>query len=563
MVFVGIGLNLALEFETIFMRGISISFLWFVVLLLGVGSTNVLAQTAIINSPNPIPTSICHGDSIDFTADDNSGTLISYQWNFNGAAAGPQTLFGQNVRFYAGNIGSYTMQLVVNNGTALDTLNFNLNVNGCGTPTIDISASLTTICSGTQTVFNDATVPGSTQLTGRLWTFPGGAPATSNVANPVVTYTTAGVYDVYFEISDASGTYRDTLKNYITAVNCPDPIADFTANVTRVCPGSCINFTDQSQNMVAGQSSWAWSFPGSDSTVSVQQNPSNICYQIPGLYTVILTATNATGTDTKIKANYIRVDSCLPPIAGYKMESEKICQNTCVKFINTSRREDSLDWHFFGVDPRYEFSTEENPVVCYDTEGEFYAELVVNSPYGADFYGDSISVMAFPKVQAPADTSVLVGQSVRLQAFGSGNGYRWSPNDGSIDCPFCSRVNVSPSENTKYFVTNINENGCERTDSVNVVVVKNYHRGVPDAFSPNGDDVNDLLLVYGNGILKLEFYVYDRTGTQVFESRSTTKGWDGTFKGEPMEAGVYAYFAVITYESGFQEILKGDVTLVR
>jgi gliding motility-associated-like protein len=369
-----------------------------------------------------------------------------------------------------------------------------------------------------------------------------------------------------YQISDANGNYFDTLFSYITVVNCPTPVAQFAANSTRICPGDCINFTDQSQNMIAGQSSWAWSFPGSDSTVSVQQNPGNICYQIPGVYTVILTATNSTDTDTEVKLNYITVDSCLPPVADFAIEKDKICQNTCVRLFNRSLRADSIQWKFFGATTMPQGSSESNPIVCYSDTGLFDVQLMAFNPYGGpgiELKQDYVSVKAFPTIQAPADESVLIGQSVTLRAFGSGNGFRWSPDDGSIDCPFCARVSVSPLENTKYYVTNINENGCERTDSVNVIVIENYYRGVPDAFSPNGDEENDVLYVYGNGISKLELYIYNRQGKIVFESRSKEIGWDGTFNGELMEAGVYAYFVMLTYESGFQEILKGDVTLVR
>ena len=536
-------------------------------LILGVFSTS-FSQTAIITSPSPVPTVICSGDSIVFTADDNGGTLLSFQWSFNGAAVGPQTLYGQTVTFYAGtpNATPYNMSLEVNDGTSSDTYNFTMTVNGCTPPTIDISGSPTTICAGTQSQFNDATTPGSDpNLTGRNWVFPGGTPASSSVANPLITYTIAGTYDVYYEISDGNNTYYDTLHDYITVLACPIPVANFSANVTRICPGDCINFTDNSQNMIPGQSTWAWQFPGADSASSLVQNPVNICYQIPGVYTVILTATNSSGSDTKVKTNYIRVDSCTPPRPSFEVEKQEICQGTCVKFKNTSTRADSVVWQFFGADTPYQFSSENEPVVCYSKEGDYDVQLMAINPYGAQPLQETeyISVEAFPTVQAPQDAQVLVGQSVSLQAYGNGTGFRWSPDDGSINCVFCSRATVSPLENTKYFVTNITDHGCERTDSVNVVVVKNYYRGVPDAFSPNGDGENDVLEILGNGIASVEFYVYDRQGKIVFESRSQSNGWDGTYKGQPSEQGVYAYFAKVTYVSGFQEILKGDVTLVR
>jgi gliding motility-associated-like protein len=280
---------------------------------------------------------------------------------------------------------------------------------------------------------------------------------------------------------------------------------------------------------------------------------------------VILTATNSTGADTKVRTNYIQVDSCTPPVPAFTVEKQKVCQGTCVNFTNTSRRADSVVWQFFGADPAYQFSSENEPVVCYSNTGLYDVQLMAINPYGATPLQETeyMSVKEFPTVQAPADVTVLIGQSVSLQAYGTGDGFRWSPDDGTNECVYCSRAVVSPLENTKYFVTNINENGCKRTDSVNVVVVKNYYRGVPDAFSPNGDDENDVLKVLGNGITNIEFYVYNRQGKIVFESREQSIGWDGTFKGEPSEAGVYAYFVLITYESGYQEILKGDVTLVR
>mgnify|MGYP001942377246 CR=1 FL=1 len=567
MFFLGIGVNLAHKFERTSMQQISMRLFLSIGLLIGIYGSGI-SQNAIITQPSPIPGLICSGDSIVFIGDDNGGTITSFQWNFNGGAAGPQTLYGQTVTYIAGtpNVTPYNMELIVSDGVNTDTENFSITVNGCTPPTISVSGTPTVICMGTQTQFLDATLPGSDPvLTGRLWTFPGGAPATSNTVNPLITYTSAGTYDVYFEISDINGTHYDTLFNYVTVINCPDPVANFTAATTRICPGDCINFTDNSQNMIPGQSSWSWQFPGADSASSLVQNPVNICYQIPGVYTVILTATNATGSDTKVRTNFIQVDSCTPPAPSFEVEKQEICQGTCIKFKNTSRRADSVVWQFFGADPVYQFSSENEPIVCYSKTGDYDVQLMAINPYGAQPLQKTeyISIKEFPTVQAPLDAQVLVGQSVTLQAFGSGNGFRWSPDDGSIECVFCSRATFSPLENTKYYITNSNEYGCERTDSVNVIVIKNYYRGVPDAFSPNGDEENDVLSVLGNGIAAIEFYVYNRQGTIIFESREQSMGWDGTYKGAPSAPGAYVYFVKITYESGFQEILKGDVTLVR
>lgn len=86
---------------------------------------------------------------------------------------------------------------------------------------------------------------------------------------------------------------------------------------------------------------------------------------------------------------------------------------------------------------------------------------------------------------------------------------------------------------------------------------------VPDVFSPNRDGSNDILFARGQQIDKLEFYVFDRWGKLLFQSRDLNTGWDGTFEGKEANAGVYVYYVKALLTSGDVFELKGDVTLVR
>ncbi len=86
---------------------------------------------------------------------------------------------------------------------------------------------------------------------------------------------------------------------------------------------------------------------------------------------------------------------------------------------------------------------------------------------------------------------------------------------------------------------------------------------VPDVFSPNRDGANDVLFVRGQQIDKLEFFVFDRWGNQLFQSRDMSLGWDGNYNGKEANAGVYVYYVKALLESGEIYELKGDVTLVR
>lgn len=86
--------------------------------------------------------------------------------------------------------------------------------------------------------------------------------------------------------------------------------------------------------------------------------------------------------------------------------------------------------------------------------------------------------------------------------------------------------------------------------------------GVPTAFSPNMDGNNDLLFVLGS-VENLDFSIYNRWGQQVFKTTDRTKGWDGKFNGQPLNAGVFAYRLSGKLPNGAPVEQKGNITLVR
>ncbi|RCH54622.1 hypothetical protein DJ568_12445 [Mucilaginibacter hurinus] len=85
---------------------------------------------------------------------------------------------------------------------------------------------------------------------------------------------------------------------------------------------------------------------------------------------------------------------------------------------------------------------------------------------------------------------------------------------------------------------------------------------VPNLFSPNGDGNNDVLYVRSAGIKSLTFYVYNQWGEMIFRTASQANGWDGTFKGNTMPAGVYVYYLEATMLDGSKANKKGTVTLI-
>ena len=86
---------------------------------------------------------------------------------------------------------------------------------------------------------------------------------------------------------------------------------------------------------------------------------------------------------------------------------------------------------------------------------------------------------------------------------------------------------------------------------------------VPNAFTPNGDGVNDILYVYGISVNSLIFQVFDRWGEKVFESNNMNYGWDGTYKGKKTSPGGYLYYAEAVFDDGQRKQVKGGTTILK
>ncbi len=173
-----------------------------------------------------------------------------------------------------------------------------------------------------------------------------------------------------------------------------------------------------------------------------------------------------------------------------------------------------------------------------------------------------VLVLPLPGANAGADISVNIGSGVSLNSTGNGS-YIWSPA-ASLSCSACASPVASPTVTTVYLLTVTSVDGCVSTDSVLVTV--EYNCGdvfVPNVFSPNDDGSNDVLFVYNNCITELAFQVFDRWGNQLFFSSEQTRGWDGTFKGETMNSGIYAWQLRATLIDGRTAELAGEVQLIR
>jgi len=172
-----------------------------------------------------------------------------------------------------------------------------------------------------------------------------------------------------------------------------------------------------------------------------------------------------------------------------------------------------------------------------------------------------VGIHIYPKVAIDAgpDKVIKIGESTVLNAKGAVP-FAWTPS-GLVNPANSLTPEVRPDKTTTYYLSSITSEGCMMIDSLTVYVTNAM---LPNAFSPNGDGLNDVfkLIPQDENVSIKDFSVYNRYGQKVFFTRDITEGWDGHFNGKPADVAVYFY--LVRYIIGENTYtLKGDVTLVR
>ena len=164
----------------------------------------------------------------------------------------------------------------------------------------------------------------------------------------------------------------------------------------------------------------------------------------------------------------------------------------------------------------------------------------------------SFTINPLPTILLSPESTIWVGDGAWIFATG-GTSYSWSPAT-DLSCPTCDSTVATPQVTTEYCVT-VTELGCIDSACVKVNIEipcpTNRNMGVPNAFSPNNDGVNDAFCLdgWGDCISKFNIVIFDRWGEKVFESVDPDFCWDGVYRGKQLDPAVFVYFIKATYET--------------
>jgi len=303
------------------------------------------------------PTETCTGEIIQFT--DLSQYADSVLWDFGDG----NTSTEQNPTHSYYYAGSYTVTLTAYNECGPDSEKKIDYITINSGPIADFGANPTGICVGEDVQFSNY----SYFVDSVLWNFGDGT--TSKDANPLHTYTSAGLFTVTLTAYNECGTDKETKVDYIGVSNPPTP--DFEADPTETCTGVVVRFTNLSQ--YADFSTWDFG----DGTTLDAHSPTHT-YTQAGTYTVSLTVSNPCGDSTETKIEYINVKNS--PIADFEADPTETCIGTDIQFTDHSQYADSLLWNFGDGTT----SKDINPTHSYSNAGRYTVTLTAYNECGPD-----------------------------------------------------------------------------------------------------------------------------------------------------------------------------------
>lgn len=426
---------------------------------------------------------------------------------FNLNASNPGSTFNWNTGATTQSIsvsfpGQYAVTVTSPDGcTASDTMEAFYNP----LPTVDLGAD-DTLCTGGTTTLDAG--PG---FNAYAWS-NGDATQTSTV-------NTTGTYEV--TVTDANGCQN---SDDIEVIANTIPQVDLGPDVTFCDSGSVL--LDAGPQYVAYQ----WTPAMSINQYAIVDLPGNYSVTVTDQFDCVST------DDINVSIQTLQDQDFLPPLYEFCEGEEGL--------VDAGDQWEYYEWN----------SGEEDQYLIVSASGSH--DIIVTDSNGCRYF-DTIRVeeILVPTLELGPNQDICPDEIIALDPGSGFDSYIWSTSE--------TTPTIEIDAAGIYTVQATFQN-CVRTDDIEVGDLCPGQVFIPNVFSPNGDDINDIFSVTYVNLDDLTVQIYDRWGKFLFESNDKNFQWDGRFNGNPLPEGVY-YF-VMEYKLAGSEVIeqeKGTVTLIR
>ncbi|HWY10863.1 MAG TPA: gliding motility-associated C-terminal domain-containing protein [Bacteroidia bacterium] len=517
-------------------------------LLVSSGTCTASTTANIVINPLPIPnmtsnSPVCIGFPINFTGSGGVG----YSWSGPGFSSVLQN--PTIVNSTMANNGNFVLTVTDANG-CVNTTNQNVTVN----PQPVVAAIGNTVCEN----FN-ANLSASGGVT-YSWTGPGGFTSTSS--NPTITNAQLNSSGQYVVLVTDANTCTNTAV--ATLIVNPAPVAQIVTN-SPICINHILTLTG------SGGVTYLWSGP--NGFFSSVQTPTIMANTTGYSGNYVLTVVDANGCSASASAS--AVVNNIPNIAIASTKNAG-CPTFCSDFtFSSSSPIQQYNWNLGnGVTGSSTTGTG-----CYSTTGIYTVTAEAIDIYGCTNTSSStVEVYPIPVADfnhAPIKPIINIDPEVTFSDAS------YNANIISWNWYFMNTAQyTSTQQNPTFMYTDPgtyvvalvvkSDKGCIDTILRPLVVGEDFGIYVPNAFTPNGDGLNDVFQPKGFGVTQYELNIYDRWGERMFHTKNFEDGWNGTKQANhdvtydiKIEEGVYTWLIDCTDVFGKAHELKGHITLIK
>ena len=569
-----------------------------------------------VSQLDPQPVS-CDGFSVTFANNNPSPQNLTFYWEFGDPASGVQdTSTLETPTHVYTDTGAYVYKLVINRGQQCSDSATQIRE---VYPGFFPGFTTTGRCVNTAIKFTDTTKSKYGRVSAWRWDFgnPSVTNDTSVMQNPTYTYQAVGSYPVQLTVSNSKGCIK-TIADTIAIID--KPVFDVTDD-TLICS------IDTLQLMATGTGSILWT-PNYNINNQNSFNPivspkvtttySATLTETPGCFATKSVVVNVVDKVTLYAGNdstICQTDSVrLNPISdglhyiwtpGATLNNNTLknplaapLTNTTFHVIASIGKCNAADDITIRVVPYPNANAGLDTTICFPSSVQLHAsggvsylwsptaflsdpdiaDPIATPPQSVQYTVAVSDVLGCPKPAfssvlvsvekivadaGPRDTNVVVNQPLQLNGTGAET-FAWNPPTG-LNNPDIANPTAILSESQEYVLKVQSAEGCSATDTINVTVYKiDPGLYVPNAFTPNGDGINDVFRPIPIGMKSLKYFrVYNRDGQLIFSTSIQNKGWDGTFKGKRQDADVYVW--IVEGVDYLDKVIfqKGSVTLIR
>ncbi len=514
---------------------------------------------------NVILPSSCNGNSnqpnLTFRIERTDGTLLQ---TYNSGNIPPTTTpqWKQYGFFFSTPPGGSDIVLrIVNNAPggcgndlALDDITFR----PCGpqiTPAITGQPTRTAnICQGSTATFdftssisggfNNPVFQWQQRLNNAAWTDIPGANATAYTA-PFTTTNAAGSYEYRLSVAEAGnlGSQQCRISSVpLTVIINANPVAT-AINSGPVCEGSSLTLT------AGGGTQYSWSGPNGYTANAAVVPLTSLSLNEAGSYTVTVGNTAGCGSTA---STMVMVNAA--PLATVSFTDTAVCSNGVVQLSASGAN--NFEWS-----PAQGLSAVNiaNPLASPAADIR-YTVKISNANQCSDTASVFVRVYAKAVANAGPDRTIIAGGTAVLEGSiaGTYQDFNWSPAT-NLDNPLVLQPVSTVAADAQYVLSVVSNNNCGiSTDTMLVKIYKGLF--IPNAFSPNGDQLNDTwsipaLAAYPD----FELYVFNRYGEVVFSTKGNNLPWDGRFKGKLLPTGAYPYLVKLNVPN---QLFKGMLMII-